>query len=232
MKRVLLIIFVIMMCFGAAACVNTRSITDETADAYETEEPTEKPTQAPTEKPTEKPTQAPTQMPTQAPTQMPTEEPTSDIPDGAESTALVFMSPKIDIFIMMMMPEWTYSTEIIPGQVFFYPPEETSGETGVSISSQNDVGASIAGMWDNIAISFAEMMPGFEWQQEEDVAVGEYTANRYSFTSDWYYGDYFLWYAEDKLYICSFTAREDEYDELLVNLLESLETFIVLSEMQ
>lgn len=226
MKRILLIIFVIMMCFGAVACAsNTQGIFDEMADADETAE-------LPTEKPTEKPTQAPTQMPTEEPTEKPTEEPTNDIPDGAEAVALLFMSPKIDIFIMMKMPGWVYSTEIIAGQVFFYPPEETSGETGVSISSQEDEGAPIAAMWDNIAVNFAEMMPGFEWQQEEDVAVGEYTANRYSFTSDWYYGDYFLWYTEDKLYICSFTAREDEYDELLVKLLESLETFKVLSEMQ
>lgn len=230
MKRVILIVIVIMMSFGAVACTsNTQSIFDETADV---DEMADKPTEQPTEQPTDKPTQAPTQIPTEAPTEKPTDEPTSDIPDGAESVAVLFMSAQIDIFISMMIPEWTYSTEMIPGQVFFFPQDDLTGETGVAISSQEDEGAVIAVMWDNITTNFTEMMPGFEWQQEEDAIVGEYNASRYSFTSDWFYGDYFFWYTAEKLYICSFTAREDEYDELLVKLLESLETFEVLSEMQ
>ena len=75
-------------------------------------------------------------------------------------------------------------------------------------------------------------MPGFEWEQAEDVHVGDYTAGPYSFVSDWFLGDYFFWNTEGRFYICSFTAKEGEYDELAEKLLESLETFQVLSDMQ
>ncbi len=141
------------------------------------------------------------------------------------------MSPKIDIFITMKMPDWTYSTEYIPGQVFFYPVDETTGETGVAFSSQ-EAGDSIEEVWGNVEANFAENLPGFEFMQEEDVVVGKYTGSRYSFTSDLVYGDYIMWNTKDKLFICTFTAREDEYDDLLAKLLESLKSFEVLSEMQ
>ncbi len=248
MKRTLLILLAVFICFSLTACFGeTESMLFGSGKEETAQEPEDAQEQKPEPAPpvTEKPEQESTLEPTPEQTEEPIEsvQPTQDLPwlpkppetpqppaDASQQT-IVFMDMFIDILIVVDIPNWTYSTELYDGEVFFYPEDDLSGNTGFAISSYFKSEDTTEDVWRDFYTAMEAVFADFKWESEEDIAAGEYTAQRYSFASADFKGDYFLWYSKERLYICSFTATEDEYEQLYPLVTDALSTFIAVSEM-
>ncbi len=244
MKRILLILLAAAICFSLTACFDgaesmlygrSEQDTEKEPEAEHTQKPepvpsvTEKPEQEPAQEPTEEPTVS--VQPTQELPWLPAPPETPQVPDGVSQQAIVFMDLYIDILIIVDIPDWTYSTELYDSEVFFYPEGDLSGSTGFAISSVFKNEYSAEDVWQDFVTAMEALFTDFEWKSEENIAVGDYTAQRYSFASEDFKGDYFLWHSKERLYIVSFTATEDEYEQLYPLVEEALGTFTAVSEM-
>lgn len=147
--------------------------------------------------------------------------------DKISEGALVYMDPKIDMFLMVDSVDWVYTKELYEGQVFFHPKNENPMATynGFSISSQEAGNSTIEQLWDNVKSGFEASIPGFEWNQEDNIEVGSYTGYRYHFSGDEFTGDYIFWETEAKLYICSLTSFPNDYEDNAELLIRSLKSF-------
>ncbi|MDD5016598.1 MAG: hypothetical protein PHO15_00690 [Eubacteriales bacterium] len=231
MKRILMVMLAVMLCIGLAACKIADTATDETHGSGFSSGDSEEETDTPEE------TKAPKESETGGigiPEKTRTTEESPAVTE--EAVAIVYTNADLDLFIMVYAPDWEYSSEIIQGEVFFYPADAyvVQTNTGFAISS-NEADTSdnslIAQTWDSAASMLGQTFADFEWEQAAPVGVGAYTAQRYHFTMQGFFGDYFIWVTESRIYICSLTAEADEYDQVLAMLLESLGTFQVLSDM-
>ena len=248
MKKTLFILLATVICFSLTACFGeTESMLfgsgkEETALEPEDEQ-AQKPEPAPpvTEKPELEPALEPTPELTQEPTEsaqlnqdlpwLPKPPETPQPPADASQQAIVFMDMFIDILIVVDIPGWVYSTELYDGEVFFYPEGDLSGSTGLAISSVFKNEYSAEDVWQDFVTAMEALFNDFEWDSEENIAAGDYTANRYSFAADDFKGDYFIWHSKERLYIGSFTATEDEYEQLYPLVEDALGTFKAVSEM-
>ena len=241
MKRIVILMIAAMLCFVLTACTDNyqgsifeKPAVNDSADiaAVPTQNPA--PEQTPEPSPVPEPSAEP--VPTKEPAEKP--EPTQELPwlpkpaedEGSSNPeTILFLDPDIDIFIMVSIPDWTYITQ--SGEVFFYPADDDSGNTGMAISSHDKGMYTIEMVWADITEAMGQYFSAFEWEQTDSIMAGEYSAEHYSFTTEGVVGDYFFWHSQSRLYICTFTAFENEYVDLYPLAVESIGTFVAVSEM-
>lgn len=162
-------------------------------------------------------------------TQSPASEPTL-----SEAVALVYADPKFDMSITVASGDWIYTKMLYEGEVYFYPADKNPlvCPTGFAISSQPKWGAPLSAVWEAVIPNLNASIENFEWQQEETLSVGTYSAERYHFFGTGIAGDYIIWETEELLFICSLTAEIPDYQSSFDMLAQSLKSFQVLSEME
>jgi hypothetical protein len=217
MKKALTILIIAVVCAVPASCIKI-TIAPLPAVSYETEE--SKPAME-SAKPKDN---------TQSQSAQPSPAETQSAPPGFTGEAIVYIDPEIDMFIMVPDATWKYTKELYEGEVYFYPGNEdpTVSPNGFAISSQQKWEEGIKAVWESWEPSLRQHIDSFEWNEEDDVTVGNYTGCRYHFTSTAMDGDFILWEIDDLLYICSFSSDKQTYGEyytLLVDALGSFKTF-------
>jgi hypothetical protein len=145
--------------------------------------------------------------------------------------ALVYLDPDINIFITIDAAGWTYTKELYPGEVYFYPEggDPAASPTGIAISSQSP-GTNAAQMGDVLHDNLAAALGDVTWEPAGEVSVGAYTGALYRFTADDIAGCYVCWETDARLYIGSLTTPPDTYGEMEAMLLRSLKSFLTLEE--
>ena len=161
-----------------------------------------------------------------------------------EEVGIAYSDGENAFSIYISEPGWAYY-KYEDGTVMFYDKSKNDGITGFAISSTiaSDAGLTqtesdevIESLWAQTVSYFGQSTTSLEWYQNEDMSFGEYAAKRYSFTGAFtdtegeVDGDYFFWPVEDKIYICSFIAYPDDYDEYFVIMEGSLGNFMPITE--
>ena len=165
----------------------------------------------------------------------PEHEPQMNVPVGEvfEEVSFLYTDSELDMVLVIDSSKWAYTKELLPGSVFFYP-QDTGSETspyGFTISAHEKADAPLSDAWETARPGIEAIATGFVWIQDEPVNVGIYVGERYQFWGEGIKGDYIIWETQSLLYTCSFTAQDSNYNDYLGLLLDSLETFYVISEM-
>ncbi len=144
--------------------------------------------------------------------------------DKQDEGSLMYMDPQIDMLLIVKSIDWVYTKELYEGAVFFHPRNKPPQlfNTGFAISSQEKWDAPIDDVWEAVKLNLSSSIQGFEWQREELVEVGDYSADRYHFWGEGIFGDYVIWETQNLLYICSLTAEQEDYQGAIDLLIESL----------
>ena len=205
MKKALLWVMILLLCVCAAACTEKSDNTIQEDELPTDIEPT------------------------------PEHEPEMDVLVGEvfEEVSFLYTDSELDMVLVIDSSKWAYTKELLPGSVFFYP-QDTGSQTspyGFAISTHEKTDAPLSDAWETAKPGIEAETTGFEWIQDEPVNVGIYMGERYHFWGEGIKGDYIIWETQNLLYTCCLTAQEADYNHYIGLLLDSLETFYVISEM-
>lgn len=205
MKKALLWVLILLLCVCAAACTEKSENTNQEDPLPTDTEPT------------------------------PVHEPQMNVPVGEvfDEVSFLYIDSELDMVLVIDSSKWAYTKELMPASVFFYP-QNTGSETspyGFLISAQEKADAPLSDAFEAARPGIEAMAAGFEWIQDEPVNVGIYMGERYHFWGEGIKGDYIIWETQNLLYTCSLTAQDADYNSYIGLLLDSLETFYVISEM-
>lgn len=156
---------------------------------------------------------------------------------------LAYIDPDLDMFLYVSHPDWRYAKDHESKTVFFYP-YYTDGETMFAISANtprtptmdnSQLDQTIYDLWNIKLQDFYNGFDNLHWEPTDMLQIGEYTATQYFFTGQYknsnrtIIGNYLFWWTEDRLFICSFTAYPDEYEDVYSLFVESISSFKPLS---
>ncbi len=165
---------------------------------------------------------------------------------AGEEISLMYMDPNIDMFLNVDAPGWRYQKDNASGTAYFIPIDY-DGRSMFAISANtqregvvadDELDAFIDYMWDLSLQNLNTSFSSFEWEQKANIEVGAYSATRFHFigtSKDVYQeieGDYFFWWTDKKLYICSLTALPEKYDDYFNMLESSLKSFKTYEELE
>jgi|GEM_PF-2490015 len=164
---------------------------------------------------------------------------------AGEEAGLVYTDPQLEMFIYISAPGWEGSKDNEQGVVYFEKKKSDYTIFAISSNITREAGKSaeelkeeIGYYWDYSKSGMEQGFASFEWRKEPDIKAGEYDAARYHFIGDIggnegiIEGDYFYWWTDSRLYICSFTALTEDYAVEYETLKDALLTFETYDEME
>jgi len=168
--------------------------------------------------------------------------PDETIPEGTEEVGFLFLSPEIDIFIMLKGDGWYY--EDYDGIIVFFNYYSSYENTSIAFSSIPDpvdvIYRDDAAKYyiDIDREGFGGMLTDMYIGNLEHFTFGEYTAYKFYISGVFTYdnrniaGEYVYWWTEDRQYTCSLFCAAEDYEYYSELLHESMESFIPVSQME